>query len=110
MFWFGPFDIHRVWYFGIDTRFDSQGPDPLLGPTFIAVRLRQDFGIGRFGIAIDTFGLPSNRASEPSLGHKSARADQSRSRFDFDMDRYFGFGIASIFRAQSPCWIELVVT
>ena len=30
-------------------------------------------------------------------------------RFDFDMVQYFGFDVASIFRAQNPCWTELLV-
>ena len=31
-------------------------------------------------------------------------------RFDFDMDRYVGFDIASIFGPQNPCRTELFVT
>ena len=40
----------------------SSGPQLLWR---LAARLRQSFGISRFDIAIDTFGLPSNRGLKP---------------------------------------------
>ena len=46
-----------------------------------------------------------------SGSHKVSKQVRSRfDRFDFDMVRYFGLGIASMFRAQNPSWAELVVT
>ena len=34
----------------------------------LAVRLRESYGMGRFNIATETLGLPSNRGLKPSLG------------------------------------------
>ena len=42
-----------------------------------------------------------------------ANLRQGRSRFDrfdFETVRYFGFDVASIFRARNPFWTKLVVT
>ena len=61
VFRFGPFDIGRVRYFDIDAALILGAPTPLApGGTFAT-------GFGRFGIAIDTFGLPSNQGLKPSL-------------------------------------------
>ena len=56
---YGPFDIRRVRDFGIDT-------DSILGaltPCRPEDSVTTKFCVGRFGIAIDTFGLPSVSSS-----------------------------------------------
>ena len=54
MFRFGPFDIRKVWYFGVDTTSILRAPTPRWR---LPARLRQSFCIARYGIAIDTFSL-----------------------------------------------------
>ena len=51
----------------VSTQLQSSWPQPLWHQTRLAARLRQGFGIGRFGIAIDTFCPPSSWGLKPSL-------------------------------------------
>ena len=41
MFQFGTFDLRTIWYFGIDARFESQGPNPVLDRAVVATCLPQ---------------------------------------------------------------------
>ena len=58
MFRFGPFDVRRVRYFGIDAASILRAPELCWR---LAAHLEHSFGIGRSGIASDSFGLPSKR-------------------------------------------------
>ena len=56
---------------------------------------------------------PQTRAFPGTQFSRRARSPNGRSRFDrfdFDVARHFALDIASVSRAQSPCWTELVVT